>query len=193
MKFVFRWLLATFVCCVATAAHSQGSQHCDEFGNQRFCTSKSVHIDIVFRDCWSKRAAEIEQDRSVAKADWLWPAADAAACMAATGVTATPAPAPEGKVFCGYFGNAGPGKMVKWCKAGARGDEALRMGWNYCVSAGLVLYENHVIPSAGNDDPDALVGYIPCMRAQNWTGAIVDMSKERLRSPDQHVGAKGSI
>ena len=65
--------------------------------------------------------------------------------------------------------------------------------WNYCMSVGLAFYEHHVLPSTGNGDPDAIVGYVPCMRLQNWTGEIVDMSKERPRGADQHVGAKGTI
>ena len=193
MKSMLRWLLATLTFALAGIAHAEGAQHCQEFGNQRFCSARILQTDIVFRDCWAKRAAEIEHDRTVATADWLWPAADATACMAARGVTATPAPTPTGKLSCGYFGDAGRGKMVKWCKAGANGDEAIRLAWNYCVSVGLVFYQDGVMRSTGNDDPDALIGYVPCMRAQNWTGEIVDMSKERPRGPDQHVGAKGTI
>lgn len=194
MKFLIRWLLAASV-LLAGAAHAQGPQHCQEFGNQRFCTVKSLHIDIVFRDCWAKRARDIQRDPKVAKPDWLWPAVDAAACMADRGVTAAPAPAPTGKVACGYFGDAGRGKMVKWCKAGTgpTGDEAIRLAWGYCMSVGLIFYENGILRSTGNDDPDAIVGYVPCMQAQNWTGEIVDMSKERPRGADQHVGAKGTI
>lgn len=195
MKFIIRWPLATFITLLASSAYAESAQHCQEFGNQRFCTAKSLHIDIVFRDCWAKRVTEIQRDRTVAKPDWLWPAEDAKACMTESGVTAIPAPTPAGKVTCSYFGDAGRGKMVKWCKAGAgpTGDEAFRLAWNYCMSVGLPFYENHVLPSTGNDDPDAIVGYVPCMRAQNWTGEIADMSKERPRGADQHVGAKGSI
>jgi hypothetical protein len=194
MHFIIRWLLATLCMAGASTAFAQGAAtHCQEFGNHRFCTSKSDLPDAVFRDCWARRVTEIERDPTTAKPDWLWPATDSLACMAARGVTASPTPTPVGKAGCSYFGDAGRGKMVKWCKPGANGDESFRLAWNYCMSVGLAFYEHHVLPSTGNGDPDAIVGYVPCMRLQNWTGEIVDMSKERPRGADQHVGAKGTI
>ena len=193
MKFFIRWLLAAFVSSAATGAYAQASgSHCEEFGGQRFC-AQHVQPLLVFKACWSQRAAEIERNPASATADWLWPASDATTCMSSRGVSASPAAAPSGKVGCTYFGDAGKGQMVKWCKAGARGDEAFQAYWGYCMSVGLVFYDHGILPWHGNGDPNGVVGYLPCMRAQNWSAEVVDMSKEHPSSPEQRVGAKGSI
>lgn len=193
IKLSIRLLFTCITLLLANLAHSAGAaSHCEEFGGQRFCAQR-VQPMLVFKSCWSQRAAEIERNPASATADWLWPADDAVACMSARGVSAAPAPAPSGKVACSYFGDAGKGQMVKWCKAGAHGDEAFQSSWGYCMSVGLVFYGHGILPWTGSGDPNGIAGYLPCMRAQNWSAEVVDMAKERPRSPEQRVGAKGSI
>ena len=193
IRLSIRQFIACFALLLANVSHAQSAgKHCDEFGGQRFC-ARNLQPMLVFKACWSQRAAEIKRDPSAATADWLWPASDAVACMSTRGVSATPAPTPSGTVACRYFGDAGKGQMVKWCKAGAHGDDAFQAAWGYCMSVGLVFYDRGILPWTGNGDPNGVVGYLPCMRAQNWSAEVVDMSKERPRGADQRVGAKGSI
>jgi hypothetical protein len=75
--------------------------------------------------------------------------------------------------------------MVKWCKAGAHGDEAFQASWGYCMSVSLVFYDHGVFPWKGNGDPRRRCWYFTA--SQN--GALADGSREPFGAIGEGFGA----
>lgn len=181
-------LLALLLHCAPTWAQ-RSSLDCVEMGGRKMCAGGDTRSLTAFSDCWVERARDIEAGRSPKPpADWLEPAASAAACMREKGVTSVAAKPPTGKPFCMIFGNYGPTTHAKWCRPAASAD-VFPVHQEYCMKVASLFYGVGVVPLNGGPT-DTLGAILPCLQAHGWT---VEEVVPKSRDPRNRVGATGKI
>lgn len=180
-----------FVMLLAAASMASAAPaKCTEFGGRKFCTQGGNAPLNVFGACWKERSAAAQRgDGAKLVPNWLEPATEATACMAAKGAEESPVKPIAGKDFCTEQGDTYMQGMLRLCKAGASRDLYV-VQEDYCRMVATTFVEVGMLKPGGGSDPINLPLIAPCLRAQGWSISAVEPKGPK---PNQRVGATGSL